>query len=148
MSVKINTNKLMSAINLITKTIKNKNYISVCGTWGSAAIVDHYVCNYFEQLSKYSSYKAKIKSLNSDSYLLSAISFSKIFKIQWERYYQKGDILILISSSGNSSNIKNVLRYCKRNKIKTIGFTNFEAVYLKKYCDININTEVKNYGIA
>ena len=51
------------------------------------------------------------------------------------KYRQKGiwkkDILILISSSGNSANIKQVLNFVKR-KIKTIGFTNFNGGYLKK----------------
>ena len=41
---------------------------------GSAAIANHYMCDYFKGLSKYTNLKAKIKSLNSDSYLISAIS--------------------------------------------------------------------------
>ena len=46
-----------------------------------------------------------IRSLNSDKYLISAISMTFIiryFSIQAERYFKSGDILILISSSGNS----------------------------------------------
>ena len=47
------------------------------------------------------------------------------------KIYGKKDILLLISSSGNSKNIKQVLNFCKK-KIKTIGFTNFNGGYLKK----------------
>ena len=94
----------------------------------------------------------KIRSLNSDSDLISAISndisYDHIFKIQAERYMEKNDILLLISSSGNSKNIKQVLNFCKKKKFKTIGFTNFNVGYLKKNCNISIHNQIDNYGIG
>lgn len=148
----IDTISLNNAIELITKTIKKNNFIYVCGNGGSAAIADHYICDFFKQLSKYTNLKAKIKNLNSDSSLISAISndisYDEIFKIQAERYMMKNDILILISSSGNSKNIKKVLKFCKKKKIKTIGFTNFSGGFLKKNCDISIHSKINNYGIG
>ena len=93
-----------------------------------------------------------MRSLNSDSYLISAIandiSFDEIFSFQASRYIKSGDILILISSSGNSKNIKNVLKYCNKNHIKTIGFSNFSGGYLKKNCTVSIHSKVDNYGIG
>jgi D-sedoheptulose 7-phosphate isomerase len=47
---KINLDNLFKAANLITKTIKKNKYIYVCGNGGSAAIADHYICDYFKQL--------------------------------------------------------------------------------------------------
>ena len=144
--------EIFNASELILKTIKSDKYIYVCGNGGSGAIADHYVCDFFKQLSKYTNLKAKIKSLNSDQYLISAISndisYKEIFKIQVERYFKRGDILILISSSGNSENIKNVLKFCKKNKIKTIGFSNFNGGYLSKNSDISIHSKINNYGIG
>ena len=149
---KIEIKNLFKAVDLIENTIIKRKYIYVCGNGGSAAIANHYICDYFKQLSKYTSLKAKIRSLNSDNYLISAISndisYDQIFKIQAERYMEKNDILILISSSGNSKNIKEVLNFCKKRKIKTIGFTNFNGGYLKKNCDIPIHSNIKNYGIG
>lgn len=149
---KIPTENIQKVTNLISKTIKNNNTIYVCGNGGSAAIANHYVCDYFKQLSKYTTLKANIKSLNSDTYLISAISndisYDQIFKIQAERLIKKNDILILISSSGNSKNIKNVLKYCNKKKIKTIGFSNFSGGYLNKNCTISIHSKINNYGIG
>lgn len=151
-SKKLNLNNLEKAINLIEETIKNKNYIYVCGNGGSAAIANHYVCDFFKQLSKYTKLKAKIKSLNSDNCLISAIandiSYDQIFRLQAERYISKKDILIIISSSGNSKNIIEVLKYCNKKKIKTIGFSNFSGGYLNKYCNISIHNKINNYGIG
>ncbi len=148
----ISIQNLYSAVKVIEKTILKKKFIYVCGNGGSAAIANHYVCDFFKQLSKYTNLKAKIKSLNSDQYLISAISndisYEDIFLLQAERYFNTGDILILISSSGNSKNIKKVLNYCKKNKIKTIGFSNFLGGYLRKYSDISIHSKIDNYGIG
>ncbi len=149
---KINLEKLYEASNLISKTIKKNKFIYVCGNGGSAAIANHYICDYFKGLSKYTNLKAKIKSLNSDSYLISAISndiaYDQVFKLQAERYMNKEDILILISSSGNSKNIKEVLKFCNKKKLKTIGFSNFRGGYLAKHSNISIHSKIDNYGIG
>lgn len=149
---KISLQQLCKASELILKTIKQKKCIYVCGNGGSAAIADHYVCDFFKQLSKYTDLKAVIKSLSSDQYLISAISndisYKEVFKIQAERYFKKGDILILISSSGNSENIKSVLKFCKKNNFKTIGFSNFSGGFLNKNSDISIHSKIDNYGIG
>ena len=148
----IQLDKLFIASQLILKTIKKNKYIYVCGNGGSGAIADHYICDFFKQLSKYTNLKAKIRSLNSDQYLLSAISndisYSDVFSVQAERYFMAGDILILISSSGNSENIKKVLKFCIKKKIKTIGFSNFNGGFLDKNSDISIHSKVSNYGVG
>jgi len=144
--------ELYKAAELILKTIKSKKCIYVCGNGGSGAIADHYICDFFKQLSKYTNLKAIIRSLNSDQYLISAISndisYSDVFKIQAERYFKSGDILILISSSGNSKNIQSVLKFCKKKKFKTIGFSNFSGGFLSRNSDISIHSKINNYGIG
>ena len=62
---KINLDKLYEAANLILNTIKKKNFIYVCGNGGSAAIANHYICDYFKGLSKFTNLKAKIKSFQA-----------------------------------------------------------------------------------
>ena len=59
---RISTDKINDAANLILKTIKSKKTIYVCGNGGSAAIANHFVCDYFKQLSKYTKLKTQIKA--------------------------------------------------------------------------------------
>jgi len=151
-SKKIDLQNIQKAVDLIFKTIKNRDYLYVCGNGGSAAIANHYICDFFKQLSKYTKLRAKIRSFNSDNDLISAISndvsYDQVFKIQAERYMNKNDVLILISSSGNSKNIVEVLKFCKKKKIRTIGFSNFNGGYLKKNSSISIHSPINNYGIG
>ena len=140
------------AAKLIEKTILAKRTIFVCGNGGSSAIANHYVCDYIKSLSSNTNLKPRLLSLNSNSELISAISndisYDKIFSYQMESYSQSGDLLVLISSSGESKNIRDVIKFSKRKKIKTIGFSGFEGGYLKKNSDISIHVNINNYGIT
>ena len=71
-----------------------------------------------------------------------------IFKYQAESLFEKNDLLILISSSGKSKNIKEILKFAKKKKVKTVGFSGFDGGYLRKNCDISIHINAKNYGIS
>ena len=62
-------------------------------------------------------------------------------------YTQKNDILILISSSGNSKNIINAAKYCNENNIPLITFSGFDKENnLAKLGNINIHINSKNYN--
>jgi phosphoheptose isomerase len=149
---KIEKKYIYQAAQIIEKTIKSKNTIYVCGNGGSQSIANHYVCDYFKVLSYQTNLKVKINSLCSNSDLISAIandiSYDDIFLYQAERVLKKGDLLILISSSGNSKNIKKVLNFSKSKGVKSIGFCSFDGGYLKKNCTIPIYSKVRNYGIS
>ena len=136
----------------IKKTSERKNSIFVCGNGGSAAISNHYVCDYLKFLRQHSKLRPKIISLSSTIETITAISndinYDQIFKYQAESLFEKNDLLVIISSSGNSKNIKEVLKYAKKKSVKTIGFSGFNGGYLKKNCNISIHINAMNYGIS
>ena len=110
------------------------------------------MCDYLKFLRQNSNLKPKVISLSSNIETITAISndmsYEKIFKYQAESLFEKNDLLIIISSSGNSKNIKEVLKFAKKRKVKTIGFSGFKGGFLKKKSDISIHINVKNYGIS
>jgi phosphoheptose isomerase len=150
----INSNKkqLEKAINLIVKKIKNNNTIFVCGNGGSAAIANHYVCDYLKFFRDRTVYKPKIISLSSNLETITAIandiSYDQIFKYQAESLSKKNDLIIIISSSGNSKNIIELLKFAKKKGISSIGFSGFDGGYLEKNSNISININAKNYGLS
>ena len=131
--------------------LKNRN-IFVCGNGGSAAIANHLLCDYIKLLRKNTKLKPKVISLSTSNELITAISndfaYDKIFSEQLEYLANAGDLLILISSSGNSKNIINAIKFCKKKKIKTIGLSGFKGGYLSKEADINLHFKCENYGIS
>ena len=148
----INFNLLQKIIKLLERTIKSDNTLFVCGNGGSSAISNHFVCDYLKLLRTKTNLKPKVHSFSTNIELVTAISndisYDEIFTYQAKCLCESGDLIILISSSGNSQNIKSLINYSKKNKIKTIGLCGFVGGYLKKKCDISLHVKSKNYGIS
>ena len=119
--LELNSNLIEKVSEKLFNTIKNNKQIFVCGNGGSAAIANHYVPDYLKLIRQNTKLKPLVKSLSSDLELITAISndmdYSKIFSYQAESLCKKGDILIIISSSGNSPNVVNLAKWAKKNKI-------------------------------
>jgi len=149
---KSNIKSIESVSSHIIKTVNNRGTIYVCGNGGSAAISNHYVCDYLKFLRQHSKLKPKVVSLSSNIEIITAISndinYDQIFKYQAENLFEKKDLLIIISSSGNSKNIKEVLKYAKKKGVKVVGFSGFDGGFLKKNSDISVHIPAKNYGVT
>ena len=140
------------AANVIIATIKRKGTIYVCGNGGSAAIANHYVCDFLKFFRQKSKYLPKIISLCNSIETITAIAndidYKKIFSYQVESLCEKKDLIIIISSSGNSKNIIEILKTAKKKGIKTLGFSGFKGGYLKKNSDISVHIDAQNYGVS
>ena len=152
-SIKISDIKQIEKASLkILETVKKKGTIFVCGNGGSAAISNHYVCNYLKFLRQHTSLKPKVISLSNNLETITAITndfnYDKVFSYQAESLFEKNDLLIVISSSGNSRNVKEVVKFSKKKGVKIIGFSGFKGGYLKKHSDISIHIPAENYGIS
>ena len=149
---KSNMSAIEKAADKIHETVKKKKTIYVCGNGGSAAISNHYVADYLKFLRQHTNLKPKVISLASNLETITAISndfsYDQVFKYQAESLFEKNDLLIIISSSGNSKNVKEVVKFSKKKGVKVIGFSGFDGGYLKKNSDISIHIPAKNYGIS
>ena len=150
--LQIDKKSLDNAANAIYKKIKNQSTIFVCGNGGSAAISNHYICDFLKFFREKTKLKPKMISLSDNIETIMAISndidYKYVFSYQAESLCKKNDLIIIISSSGNSENVKELLKFTKKNKIKTIGFTGFNGGYLKRNCDISVHVKANNYGIS
>ena len=131
-----NLKNLNLSVKEILKTIKKNGKIFVCGNGGSAAIANHYVVDFLKYFRQHTKYKPKIFSLSNNIETITAVSndinYDEVFKFQAESYCEKKDLIIIVSSSGNSSNKKKLVKFAKKNKITTIGFSGFKGGFLKK----------------
>ena len=98
----VNIKNFNLASKLMIDVIKKGKTIYVCGNGGSAAIANHYVCDFLKYFRQRSKFKPKIISLSNSIETITAISndmdYKYIFKYQLESLYQQGDILLIISS--------------------------------------------------
>ena len=148
----IDFNKLIKIINILELAYKSKNKkIMVCGNGGSAALANHFACDHQKILNEVKPLKPFVLSLASNSPLMTAISndskYENVFCDQIKQIGKKSDILITISSSGDSENIIKAIKVAKAMSIKTISFTGFNGGRSKNLADHNIHVKSQNYGI-
>ena len=144
--------KLNSIFNEIEKAIIKKKKIFVCGNGGSAATANHFICDYLKLIKTNTNLKPKIISLSNNIETITAISndmsFSEIFVHQAESLFEKGDIFIVLSVSGNSENVVRLGKWCKKKDLKCINLVGFNGGKLKSLSPLTLISKVNNYGKA
>jgi D-sedoheptulose 7-phosphate isomerase len=134
---------IKKASNLVVETVKNNKKIMLCGNGGSAADSQHIATEFTVRLkAKHPRKAVNAIALTTDTSHLTACSndfgFDFIFSRLVEAYGNKGDLLILFSTSGNSNNVIEALKEAKKMGIKTIGLLGSDGGKLKELCDISI----------
>lgn len=148
----IDLTDLENIVNVLTSGIKRKATIYTCGNGGSASIAEHFVCDLLKGASTDTSVEPIVHCLSSNTPTVTAlandISYDNVFSFQLDRYGKEGDILLCISSSGNSRNILNALSVAQSKKIETVSFVGFSGGGAKDLSDSCIHIPIKNYGVV
>lgn len=120
--------------------------IYVGGNGGSAAISNHLCCDFMKGAN------FKVISLSCNTPLITAIGndlgYEKTLSYQLEKLLTGSDVVILISSSGNSPNIIEAAKVAKRLGATLIGMTGFDGGALMTLCDISLHIPTHNYGVV
>ncbi len=123
---------------LVTNALKGGNKIMFAGNGGSAADSQHLAAELVSRLNYDRPGLAAI-ALTTDTSALTAIGndygFEHSFARQIEAVGRKGDILVAISTSGNSSNILHALEAARSREITTVGFTGKTGGKMPPLCD-------------
>jgi D-sedoheptulose 7-phosphate isomerase len=133
--------QLQKASVLAVETLNRGNKILLCGNGGSAADAQHIAA---ELTGRYKSERRGLPgiALTTDTSALTAIGndygYDRIFDRQLEALAQEGDLLIGISTSGNSANVLAALRLAKALRCTTIGFSGRGGGKMNDLCDINL----------
>ena len=137
---------ILNASKLIVKAFKSGNKVLMCGNGGSASDAQHFAA---ELIGRFKSNRPSFAaiSLNTDTSALTAIAndydFTNVFSRQVEGIGKKGDILLAISTSGNSKNIIKAAIQAKKQKLNIISLTGFNTSVLEKNSDLCIKVPSK-----
>jgi len=132
---------IVSAAELMIETIKSGAKILLCGNGGSAADSQHLAA---ELVSKLKLERSAIPAiaLTTNTSTLTAIAndydFSQVFVRQLEAFGRKNDLLIGISTSGNSEDVLKAVDYAHKNGLRTIVMTGGNGGDLAGKADVDI----------
>jgi D-sedoheptulose 7-phosphate isomerase len=139
--------KIGLSINMIIQSIESGGKILFCGNGGSAADAQHLVAELVVQLNEKKRPALPALSLALDSSTMTAcandLNYNKIFSRALEGLGKPNDILIILSTSGNSKNIIEVLKKSKKMQIYSIGLLGNNGGKSKALCDLSIVIDSK-----
>ena len=144
--------QIKTFIDVINFKLKKGGKIFFCGNGGSAADAQHYAAELLIRLRSHISRKPiPAISLATDTSTLTACSndfrFEDIFVRPFLALSNKNDVLFVISTSGNSKNIVQVLKAAKKKKITSLALLGNLGGEAKKYSDNNIIVASKNTAL-
>ena len=136
------------ASNILIDSIKSGGKILWCGNGGSAADAQHLATELMGGMSDHDRKPIPSIALTTDSSFLTAWSndcgFESIFSRQIQGIGNDGDVLIGISTSGNSKNIIKAIKQAKYKKLKTIVFTGQKGGNIDGLADLTIKVPSNN----
>ena len=135
------TEDILKAVDLLATGFKNGNKLLLCGNGGSAADCQHIATELMIKLSHHIQRPAlPAIALTTDTSNLTAggndIGFENVFARNVEGLGNNGDVLLAISTSGNSSNVIKAVHAARNKKMKVIGFLGGNGGKLKGLVDL------------
>ncbi|HLF47267.1 MAG TPA: D-sedoheptulose 7-phosphate isomerase [Chitinophagaceae bacterium] len=133
---------IKNVVEALTKAFADGKKVYFCGNGGSAADAQHLAAEFSGRF--YTDRKAlPAEALHCNTSYLTAVandySFDMIYSRMIDGIGQKGDVLIGISTSGNSVNILKAIEAAREKEMITVAFTGESGGKLKDKCDFLVN---------
>jgi len=143
-----NFERIEEAINIIVNAFQNGGKIIACGNGGSHCDAMHFA----EELTgRYRNNRKALPALAiSDSSHITCVGndygYDYIFSRFVEAHGNTGDVLLGISTSGNSANVINALKTAKSLGMRTIALTGKDGGKIKDLCELEIRAPKSDYA--
>ena len=123
---------------VLVKALRDGNHLYLCGNGGSASDAQHLAT---ELVGRFQKTRAALPALalNTDTALLTAVAnddgFPNVFARQIEAFVRSGDVLMVISTSGNSPNVLEAARRGRALGARVLGLSGRDGGKLRSLCD-------------
>ncbi len=135
------------------RAARNRNaQIFILGNGGSASNASHFVADLAKDRFGKEEYLFRVTSLVDNTPLVTATAndfgYENVFSQQLVRHVHEGDVVIAISTSGNSENVLRAIDVATEKRAKTFGITGFDGGKLAPKVDVSLHVPTKpgQYG--
>jgi D-sedoheptulose 7-phosphate isomerase len=136
---------ISQAVELMFGALSNGNKILACGNGGSAADCQHFAAELVGRFER-ERFPLPAIALTTDTSILTAVgndySFREIYSKQVQAFGQAGDVLLAISTSGNSGNVLAAVEAALEREMRIVAFTGKDGGQLAKLltdADVHVN---------
>lgn len=148
----INKRDLSQVMNLLEIARNEGKQVFIMGNGGSAATASHFVCDFNKGISLGKDKRYKFICLNDNVPTMMAyandMSYGDVFLGPLQNFFQKGDVVIGISGSGNSENVVRAMQWARDNGAVTIALTGYNGGKLAQIAEFGVNIPVDDMQIT
>ncbi len=137
--VSMDFSEIQKCLDLVTTTIDEGNKIITCGNGGSASTASHYVTDWNKMYNAATGKKFRGLALTDNLGLITAygndISYDEVFSGQIDTLMDEGDLLVVVSGSGNSPNIIKAIEASRKAGGNVLGVLGYDGGIAMALCD-------------
>ncbi len=130
---------------------RHDKQVFVVGNGGSASTASHMACDLAKNTLSGNRPRFRVMSLTDNVALMSALAndtgYEHVFKEQLVNLVRTGDVLIVLSGSGNSANVLEAMRYARERSATVIAFLGFDGGAAVALADHVIVAPTEDYGL-
>jgi D-sedoheptulose 7-phosphate isomerase len=142
--------RVSEVVDIFREALQNDRQIFVCGNGGSAANASHFITDLGKGSSDKTWRRFRCLSINDNVSWITALgndySYDDIFVRQLTNYARKGDILFVMSVSGNSPNLVKAASWARDNGVKVIALLGARKGKLETLADVPVVIGDEHYG--
>jgi D-sedoheptulose 7-phosphate isomerase len=137
---------------MLFRAYRNDKQVFTLGNGGSSSTASHMAADLAKNTIGPNMRRFRITSLNDNAAIVTALAndlgYENIFSEQLVNHIRAGDVLIVVSASGNSPNVLNAMRYAQRNSAEVVGLLGFDGGAAAEIADLSIVVHSRHYGIV
>lgn len=146
---KIDAAEFQKVIDILLEAHRADRQIFIVGNGGSAGTANHFVCDFGKNAVSKGKRRFRIHSLCDNIEVITAlgndIAFEEIFSFQMGNAMRPGDVLIVISASGNSPDLVRACAYARELDAKIIALSGFGGGKICDGADAKLVTDIRSY---
>lgn len=150
----IDEDSLLRVVDRLRRARDSSSTVFIAGNGGSAATASHFANDLGKAAKHASRHPFRVMGLADNASWLTALGndegYERVFAGQLENFASPGDVLIVISASGNSPNLVQAVELARERKVESIGFLGFDGGALLDLVDdaIWVKSASGAYGLV
>jgi D-sedoheptulose 7-phosphate isomerase len=136
----------------LLRAYRNSKQVFLLGNGGSSSTASHMAADLAKNTIGPNMKRFRVVSLNDNAAIMTALAndlgYESVFSEQLVNLVQAGDVLIVVSASGNSPNVLKAMRYARTRSAEVVGLLGFDGGAAAALADIALIVPSDNYGVV
>jgi D-sedoheptulose 7-phosphate isomerase len=137
---------------MLFRAYRNNKQVFVLGNGGSSSTASHMAADLAKNTIGPNMKRFRIVSLNDNAAIMTALAndlgYENVFSEQLTNLVQAGDVLVVVSASGNSPNVLNAMRYARSRSAAVVGLLGFDGGAAAELADLALVVPSDHYGVV